>query len=71
MFEFDEYIYYDVEDDNCLLNKNVVNRYLNYLIKMDEKSFWISDLFLMDWIMMEVERIFNLGKNYFLYLIMI
>ncbi|WP_264229646.1 LTA synthase family protein [Acholeplasma laidlawii] len=71
MFEFDEYIYYDAEDDNRSSNKNAVNRYPNHLIKTDEKSPWISDLSLMDWTMIEAERISNLGKNYFLYPIMI
>ena len=33
MFEFDDYIYYDVEEDNPSSMKNAVNRYPDHLMK--------------------------------------
>ncbi|WP_025725412.1 LTA synthase family protein [Acholeplasma granularum] len=70
MFEFNRYIYYDVENPTSS-NNNAVSRFPNYLEKTDEKSPWISDLSLLDWVLDEANRISQNNQNYLLYPIMI
>src|SRR5690554_5788518 len=71
MFEFDEYVYYDIEDSDTSNLKNSVYRYPNHLEKTDEKSPWISDLSLLDWTEIEANKATLNNQNYFLFPIMI